>query len=481
MGSWSAALREKMMPYAWYRWLVFCNVTMGTFMMNVDSSIVSVALPALQNDFQVSTSMLQWVISGYFLMITAIVPLMGKLSDLFGRKYFFMIGASIFAAGSALCASSGNIEQLIAYRIVQSFGSSMIMGNVMSIVAYAFPAGERGRPLGMMGSVVAVASICGPSIGGVLIGHWGWRSVFWINVPIGILSVLLASVLLNPLKSEYRGKEKFDGIGGAFFFVAMTSLLLFISNGHLWGWTGWLSILSIAISIVAWTVFIRWEARTAWPLIELNLFKNRNFAVGNVTNFFSFVLMMFPAFLLPLFFSRILHMSSFEIGLLMTPQAVAMIVSSPAGGSLGDRFGHKWPASFGLMATVASMVMMAQFDENTGYAAILTALILSGIGLGMVQSPNNVMVMDSVPIEKAGLTGGILATVRNFGKVSGVALAVFLFGIELGTVDTNPSFVRAVSFTFYVGSVMALANIFLYFKRISRPSKHKESVQGHSL
>lgn len=467
---------------SWYRWLIFASVVSGTFMSNVDSSIMNVALPVLERGFHVGPSVLQWVVSAYLLVITGILPIVGSLSDRMNRKTFFIWGVSLFTLGSILCTFSASIEQLIAFRVIQSLGGAVIMGNVMSIVVHIFPAGQRGKPLGLVGSVVAAGTIVGPSLGGILITWFGWRSIFWVNVPIGILAVLTTSIVLMDIPAKTTAK-RFDGWGAAYFFVAVCNLLLYVSEGQTWGWTSWSSWSTLSISLLGWFLFVRRELRTASPLIELSLFTSPAFSLGNLAGYLSYIMMMFPGFILPLYMHHVLHIPTAHIGLLLTPQAISMIVFSPLGGFLADKYGTTWPPFTGMILATVGLWLMSQLNATSSYTYIILALSLFGLGIGLFTSPNNVSVLESVPPEKTGLTGSLIATVRFFGRVSGVAIAVLLLQISGANLQTSAGFARASSYAFFgsiaVGLLGTLLNLGKFLTRRNNiASAHEDEASN---
>ncbi|UOF91506.1 MFS transporter [Fodinisporobacter ferrooxydans] len=463
---------ERQSAKSWYRWSVFATVVSGTFMVNVDSSIMNVALPVLEREFHVGPQLLQWVISVYLLVITGILPIVGNVSDRLNRKNIFISGVAIFTAGSVLCAFSLSIGQLILFRALQSIGGAIIMGNVMSIVAYIFPAGQRGRPLGLVGSVVAAGTIVGPSLGGMLIALFGWRSIFWVNVPIGLLSVIASIFVLVDICSD-RQTRKFDVLGAFLFFIGIVSLMLFLSEGQTWGWGSYTSLSVFAMSAIALGLFIWQELRSPDPVIELSLFRSGTFSIGNIVGYLSYVMMMFPGFVLPLYMHHVLRISTAHIGLLLTPQAIGMIVFSPLGGYLADRFGTNWPTALGMLVGTVGLWMMARLDPSSSYFDIVAAMSVFGLGMGLFTSPNNVAVLESVPIEKSGLTGSLIATVRNFGRVSGVAVTVLFLQISGNNLQTVTGFSKASAYTFWgavalgaLGTVLTLTRVFPGHKKV---------------
>lgn len=457
-----------------YRWLIFGTVVIGTFMVNVDSSIVNVALPILQEQYKVSTGILQWVISGYLLVITAILPVIGGISDRVDRKKMFIAGVSVFTLGSILCGTAAGIEQLILYRLIQALGGAVIMGNVMSIVAYTFPAGQRGRPLGLISSVVAIGTIVGPAVGGLLIASAGWRSIFWVNAPFGVISVLMSIFVLRRISSN-KNMAEFDWIGSGWFILAMMSLLLFISNGTDWGWLSLWSVGSLVVSILSWFWFVRRSLHIKMPLIELSLFRSARFTIGNFAGYLSYVMIMFPAILLPLFLRQVLHEPIGSIGLLLTPQSIVMIVFAPLGGWLSDRIGPRWPTVAGMALTAGALGLMALLGRGSSYGEIVLDQALFGAGLGLFTSPNNVVVLESVPVEKTGLTGSLLATVRNFGRVTGVAFAVLLLETQVGSRAVYPTamFLRGFHLVFVAGLLLGVLGTVMVSLRGSVPSQQE--------
>lgn len=439
--------RQSVVGTPWYPWLVFAAVVSGPFMANLDSSIVNVALPVLERQFGVGPSVLQWVISAYVLMITGILPVVGSVSDRSNRKLVFMVGTVVFTAGSILCAFSANIDELIAFRVVQSVGGAILMGNAMSIVAHVFPAGHRGKPLGFIGSAIAAATVIGPSLGGLLISWFSWRAIFWVNVPVGCISITMSLIVMMDILPQ-RQPKSFDYLGGVFFFTAVVSSLLVLSEGQTWGWAHPVTWLVFLCSVVLWTLFIRRELGVESPLIHLSLFRSTAFSLGNLSLYLFYIMMMFPSFILPLYMHHVLNYPIAKIGLLLTPQAISMIIFSPLGGWLADKYGTTSPTVAGTTIAGVGLFLLMRLGPHTSYIYIIVALATFGLGMALFTSPNNVSVLESVPVEKTGLTGSLIATVRNAGRVSGVAVTVLLLQVSGPTLGTAPGFDHASSDAF---------------------------------
>lgn len=462
----SGTLQSRLAQSPSYPWMILSTIAIGTFMANLDGSILNIALPELQRDFGIELAKLQWVVSAYLLVITAILPGMGGLSDRFGRRNFYLSGLFFFTLGSVCCALSGDLNQLLAARIVQAFGASMIMGNSMSIIVTSFPPGKRGQALGIISSVVAIGTLTGPAVGGMLIERGGWPMIFWINAPIGVVGVIMGWLLLPAGKGSALVSGRFDARGAVYFFFAMSGLVLFLSNGHLWGWFGAYSMASLAAAVIGGFAFVRQELRVPAPLIDLTLFRRPSFSMGLASCYLAYVVMAFPALLMPLYLNMVLDIPLSETGWIMSTQAIAMMVTAPVGGRMGDRYGFARPAACGMGLSLLALLWMSSFGFGTAHWQLLGSLMLFGGGLGIFMSPNNASVIESGPPEKTGLTAGLVATSRNFGRVSGVAFAVLMFGDAATVALTPASLAHHISIALLVAALLSALALALSFGRV---------------
>lgn len=448
-------------------WIIFIFVTIGTLMVNIDSSIINVALPVLQKTFHAPINQVQWVITIYLLIITGILPFIGKLSDDKGRKKFFLWGVGIFIISSMLSAFALSLPMLIVSRAIQGIGGAMIMGNVMGIVANSFEQGNRGKALGMIGAVVATGTIVGPALGGFLIDQFGWRSIFLINVPLGLISIIGASYFLPSFKrdNENKQKSKYDIKGSVTFFIATSTLLYFISNVERLGVTSGISILLLVISALSWIAFFTAERKVQDPMVNLSFFKNAQFTIGIVSLFMYYYLMMSTYVLLPIYFDSFLNIPVLYIGLLMTPQAIMMIIVSPVSGWLADRVGTLIPSIIGMLIIAADIGWMITFNEQTSYADIIIVMAVLGIGFSLFASPNNVSILESLPASQSGIVGSLIATMRNFGQVTGTAVGILLFQIGASRFDGN--YDSAMNFTLTFSVVIGVFALILLLLRFN--------------
>ena len=406
-------------------WLSFAAATTGTFMVNLDSSVVNVALPVLQHQFNISIEILQWVITAYLLVITGLLPITGRLADALGRRGVFLAGIAAFVGGSIASALAPTFLTLVLARGFQALGGATIMANVMAIIALIFPVDKRGQALGLIGSVVAAGTLAGPPLGGLLTAWWGWRSIFWINVPIGLWG-FWGSWRYLPRFGPDAGSElrSLDWPGAAWFMVLTTLLQLGLANWHrTWG----MGLLGMEVPAV-WG-FIRWEQRLAHPLIPLRLFRISAFSKNLISGMAYWVLMMFPSFLLPFYLRYELHLPVSLIGVSLVPQALTMIVISPLGGRWLDRTGVRQPGRVGLGLLTLATLLLAWLPRHAPLWNVWMILVLLGAGSGLYSSPNNAAVLSAVGPGDTGLASSLLATQRNLGRAVGVSLASILLSV----------------------------------------------------
>ncbi|KJR49278.1 MDR-type permease [Desulfosporosinus sp. I2] len=441
-----------------YRWYVLATVAIGTFMATLDSSIVNVALPTISSQLNSDLSTLQWVVTAYLLTITSLLPVFGRLADLFGRKRVFGLGFLVFIFGSALCGLAENIWFLVATRVLQAIGAAMLMSNSAAIITAIFPPKERGKALGLTGTVVALGSLTGPALGGILIGLAGWRSIFYINIPIGLIG-FAAVLLILPKDVPSNDKESFDFLGASSFTLGMILVLLGITNGEKWGWSSFPILLSLVLGIASLLLFALTERKVKHPMIDLSLFRNRPFLIGNLSGGLSFTAMFANNMILPFYLQGILHYKPAQVGMLLMVFPIVMAIVAPISGNASDKFGPLVLTTSGLVITGLGLLYFSTLSATANFYHILPGSILTGLGAGMFQSPNNSSVMSSVPPQKLGVAGGINSLVRNLGMVAGIAWSVSLFeslgGVSMPKSSEIPVFMSAYHYVMLVAMVIA--------------------------
>jgi len=453
-----------------YRWYVLASVSIGTFMATLDGSIVNVGMPTIAGQLHSQLSILQWVVTAYLLTISSLLPVFGRTADLLGRKKVYSLGFVIFTAGSALCGLAQSIWFLVGTRILQAVGASMLMSNSAAIITAIFPPRERGKALGLIGTVVALGSLTGPALGGLLIAWAGWRSIFSINIPIGIIGYFAARLIL-PADAPRDNRETFDLAGAVLFTAGMISLLLGINNGEDWGWSSLPVMLSLVGGAVMLVAFVTLERKVEHPLIDLSLFRNRPFLVGNLSGWLSFVAMFGNSMLLPFYLQQVLNYSPAQVGLVLTAFPLTMAVVAPISGNASDKFGPVVLTTGGLGLIAVGLFYYSTLPATAHLYQVLPGAFLMGLGSGMFQSPNNSSVMSSVSPQKLGVAGGINSLVRNVGMITGIAFSVSMFEALGGSTSPKPGqvgvFMNAYHAVMLAAMVVALVAALISLNRKS--------------
>lgn len=449
------------------KWLILGTVSIGTFMATLDSSIVNVSLPTIREYFGVDLGIIQWVVTSYLLTISAILLSIGRWADIKGKTKIFSYGYLVFAFGSLLCGLSPTAYFLVFARIVQALGAAMLMANSMGIITNTFPPQERGRALGMVGTVVAAGSMTGPTLGGIITGAFGWQYIFYINIPIGILAFIAGQIIL-PKESGFG--QNFDWRGSILWGSGIFFLLVGLGQVQYHGWNAPRVLFSLLLAMCLLYLFVRMEKKIEHPLVDMKLYEDPLFLFGNIAGFLSFVAMFFTTLFIPFYLQEVLNLTPSRIGLIMTAFPIAMAVVAPISGRLSDKFGPLYLTTGGMAVIALGLGAMTTLKLDTNVVGVFLRLVIIGAGMGLFQSPNNSSVMGTVPKSKLGVAGGIMATVRNVGMVTGVALSVSIFSLlnkrylQMG-LDENLAFVESLSITFMVAAGIAVLGIFTSTKR----------------
>jgi EmrB/QacA subfamily drug resistance transporter len=445
---------------------------MATFMATLDGSIVNIILPVVAENFKVTISQVQWVITAYLLCISALLLVWGKLSDIYGRKHFFAAGMVIFTAGSAACGFAPTFAFLVASRVVQALGASIMMALTQGIVTEVFPANERGKALGFIGMVVAMGSLAGPSLGGILVHLFSWQAVFFINVPFGMLGLAL-TYLVMPENRRLSESKEFDFKGTSMFVAVILLAFLSLLNLQEGSITSLAAGGMLAASALLMVVFLGWERKTASPLLDLSLFDSGVFSIGLSCAYLSFCAMFTYNFFMPFYLHYVAGMTVLQAGIMMSLYPVTMALVAPVSGMLSDRISFKPLTVAGLCMSTLSLFIMSGFGAGTSRVLIGIGIVLIGAGSSVFQSPNNSSIMGAVPKDKLGTAGSINAFFRNFGMVSGTTISVIIFslvtnlGIDsiTGSAGTVDLFLKGYRVVFLCAGAVDLAAVLLSVKR----------------
>ncbi|MEO6886483.1 MAG: DHA2 family efflux MFS transporter permease subunit [Jatrophihabitantaceae bacterium] len=405
-------------------WPALWALCLGFFMILVDSTIVSVAMPSIMADLKVDVNAALWVTSAYLLAYAVPLLITGRLGDRYGPKNLYLIGLVLFTASSAWCGLTGDINGLVTARVFQGLGAAMMTPQTMSVITRVFPATKRGQAMGMWGAVAGAAVLVGPILGGLLV-NFGWEWIFFVNVPVGVVGFVLAWVLVPTLPTK---SHRFDLIGVGLSGLGMFLVVFGIQEGQTYHWAAKIWTMIIA-GLVVMALFVLWQRHIKQePLVPLGLFKDRNFSVANAaitTVGFAITAMSFPIFL---YAQLVLGLSPIRSALLLVPMAVISAVLAPFVGNLADRYHPRYIAGVGLACYPVSLVWLSQV--MTADAAIWTLLLpmtLLGVANGFVWSPLSSTATRNLPMAEAGAGSGVYNTTRQIGAVLGsAAIAVLM-------------------------------------------------------
>ena len=408
------------------RWTMFVITAVGNFIAMLDSTTVNLALYPMSVDLDVSLSQVQWVMLGYMLVLTVLLPFFGKLGDIFPKNKLYSIGFFVFAIGALASAFSINFWTLIASRCIEALGASVMLSNAQAIIATIFKNARRGKALGLNGCLVALGGMLGPAIGGLLINNFGWHSVFLPVVPVALIGAFYAWRILPSHVQEIKN-FRFDYRGFMYFTSSLVALLLAISQGHTWGWTSLPIIILGVTTLFFGSLFYIRDHRINYPLINFSMFKIRPFTFGNLAVMTSYMAMFTNSVLLPFYLMEILRYDAFSAGLLILPYSVTLIFVAPISGYMAGKYGGRYLTLAGPITFISALIMFTTFDTSTQMWQIIVASGIMGIGNGLFQSPSNNAIMTSVQKKDLGIASGILALSRNMGNILGVAVTISIF------------------------------------------------------
>lgn len=404
------------------RWWILLTVIIGTFLGRLDQTIVNLALPNIISDFHISVSAAGWIATAYILANAIFVPIWGKLGDTIGRKKVYILGFAIFIVGSVLAGFAWNLPSLIVFRVIQAIAGSADYPTAMAILAVTFrEQKERAQALGIWSSSFAAASVFGPLIGGPLIDGFGWRSVFLVNLPVGILGLLMAMRFINESRSETKSVF-FDWWGAITLGGTLSALVLVLDQGATWGWLSGLSVLCYSLIVILLSVFIRIEKHVPEPIVDLRFFKIPAFVNTLFNNFVVFMGLMGGLFLLPVFAQTFLGYNATQAGYLFMPMAAALMLAAPVGGALMGRVQSRYVIFASTLVTSIGLFMFARLDPKTTAIELMLPLVVMAFGLGFGMAQRTNIIASVVDPHEIGVASSILALARNVAGAFGIAL-----------------------------------------------------------
>ncbi|MCP9810059.1 MFS transporter [Cyanobium sp. HWJ4-Hawea] len=466
-----------------YKWWALAVVQLSILLVGVDSTITNLALPDITKSFEVNVTTSEWVISIFFIAVALALPAAGRFSDIFGRRSVFVSGFALFTVASALCGLAPNIYVLIFMRAIQGFGGAALLANSNVISLAVFPLKQHGLALGINGTVYSIGYALGFTLGGQLIHSFGWRSIFYLNVPTGLLAICLGLFILDESLLQAQANNNshnfsFDiqgfifsaiGIGGTMAAVVMLTSAKSFSY----------PLLSLLIlGIISLFLFVFVELRNKSPLLDVKLFKIIEFSRGALTRLLNNAIVASCTFAIPFFTQTVLKFTAFQSGLIMLPYALGLAIVGPISGRLSDRYGPRWLTTLGFISGGVSLIWLNSIGGSTHSSVhvspmifkTIIAMFLLGSASGLFVSPNNSASLDAVPLNRTGTASGVIWSVSFIGSAFGTAYgAAILHNVLSGDVSSM-NYLRVQSFLFQTLIILSFVGAFLCYTR-SKSSK----------
>jgi EmrB/QacA subfamily drug resistance transporter len=408
------------------KWWTLAAMCFALFMIMLDNTVVNVALPSIQRDLHASISSLEWTVNAYTLTFAVLLVTGGRLGDIFGRRTMFLFGVVVFALSSAFIGFAPTQEVLVAGRAVQGVGAAFMMPGTLSIISDAFPPQERGRAIGTWAGVSGLALAIGPVVGGALTEYVSWRAIFFLNLPVAAGAVVVTLFAARNSRDETVDRS-IDYPGIAALSVGLTGLILALIEGNSWGWGSIQIVLLFVTAAAGMVAFAVIETHRRVPMVDFSFFKSRTFLGANLVAVVISFAMLAQFFFMALYMQNILGYSALQAGVRFLPSTLMIIIVAPIAGRLADKIGPKPLIMAGLSLLGLSLFLQSQIDVHSGYARLLPAFIILGIGIALTMSPMSTAAMNSVQVTKAGVASGILSMGRMVGGSLGVAVTGALF------------------------------------------------------
>ncbi len=408
-------------------WVIALTVMLATFMEVLDTSVANVALPHISGNLSATVDESTWVLTSYLVSNAIVLPLSGWFSSLFGRKRFYISCVILFTVSSALCGLAPSLGMLILFRVLQGFGGGALQPVSQAILVESFPREKQGMAMAVYGMGVVVAPVIGPTLGGWITDQYSWRWIFLINIPVGILSVLLTTLLISDppylVRKSFRNGLKIDYIGLGLLSTGLAFLEIMLDEGQRKDWFGsQLIVWSAVTAVVCLIAVVIWELRQKEPIIDFRMLKDRNFAISTGTMYMLGFVLYGSTTLLPIFLQTLLGYTATLSGLVLSPGGVAIVIMMPLVGMLLGRFQARWLVVFGLVVSALGLFRMAHFNLEIDYHTAALARVVQSAGLAFLFVPINTMAFSSVAKEKTSYATGLINLARNIGGSGGIAL-----------------------------------------------------------
>jgi EmrB/QacA subfamily drug resistance transporter len=440
------------------KWWTLGALAFALFMIMLDNTVVNVALPSIQRDLGIGLSELEWTVNAYALTFAVLMLSGGKLADFFGRRRVFLLGLAIFTASSLACGLATSGGMLIGARTVQGAGAALMMPATLSIISYTFPPHQRGMAIGIWAGVSAMALAIGPLIGGLLTEHIDWSWIFFVNVPIGVLGLIVGRLVIGESRDTSH-EQRLDIPGLLASGIGLFALTFALIEANAYGWTDPVIIGLFVLSAVALAGFVLLELHQRSPMLDLSLFRSSTFAGANVVALLVTLAMFGVFFFMSIYMQNILGYSATKTGAAFLPMTILIILIAPIAGKSSDRIGSRALMTAGMLCLAASLAIFSRLGLDSTFWDFFPGLLVGGFGMALVMTPMTAAALGSVPVEKSGVGSGVLNTFRQVGGALGIAVmgAIVASYVDLGSGRPDPSsFIDGFQAALRVGVVFAL-------------------------
>lgn len=443
------------------RWWALAALAFSLFMIYLDTTVVNVALPAIQADLDVGLAELEWSVNAYTLAFAVLLLSGGTLADFLGRRRVFLAGLAVFTLSSLACGLAVSGETLIGARAVQGLGAALMLPATLSIISVTFHPSERGKALGVWAASSGVGAALGPLVGGLLVEGIDWRWIFFVNVPIGLVGFVAARLLVTESR-DTSAERRLDLRGLVLSGIALFALTFALVEGNRYGWSSATIVLFLVAAAIALAAFLWVQSRSRLPMLDLSLFRDGAFAGANVVSLLSFLALFGVFFFVSIYLQNILGYSALETGATFLPFSVLVAVAVPIAGMLTDRMGPRWPMAAGMASLGLGLLLQSRLGLDSTFWDLLPGLVLGGIGIGLTIAPANAAVLGAAPDDKAGVASAVVNTFRQTGGALGIAImgaivASQIGGRQIGDPALPAAFVRGFQDALLLASVAAFA------------------------
>ena len=462
------------------KWWTLGAVAFGLFMIMLDNTIVNVALPSIQRDLGIGISELEWVVNGYALTFAVLMLTGGKLADLLGRRLIFIFGLAIFTGASLACGLAPTAGFLIGARVVQGVGAALMNPSTLSIITATFPPRQRGMAIGIWAGVSALALAIGPLLGGVITQHISWSWIFFINVPVGVLGIVVARFVIEESR-DTSAEQRLDLPGLLTSAIALFALTYALIEANSYGWTSARILALFAVAAVGLAAFVALELRQRVPMLDLSLFRNSTFAGANTVMLLVALAMFGVFFYVSLYMQNVLRYSPTQAGATFLPMTLCIVFLAPIAGRITDRLGARWLIGAGMTLVAGSLVIFAQLDQHSTFWNIFPGLLIGGAGMAMSMAPTTATAMQAVAVDKAGVGSAVLNSMRQVGGSLGIAVmgAIVAAYVHVPRTDPRaiPQFVDGFQRALIVAAIIAFSAAIVAVGLLRKPEHAEEPVR----